>query len=216
LDKSKAGEQQPMTDQELDVRKIRKAERHPAIFAAYERLATGESLVLISDHNPRHLRDEFAVEHPRSHQWEFLDSGPDIWRIRVGKLASTSLPRLLCDTTAVGALPDNSITGAVWKLPMADRDLDSNIIHLPPGATIDAHDGPDIDVLVHVIHGSGRLATQLDTLDLTPGTLVWLPRRSRRQFTAGSDGLRYLTVHQRRKNVAVDPQQLTLKAATRS
>jgi len=34
---------------------------------------------------------------------------------------------------------------------------------------------------------------------LRPGSLVWLPRRSRREFTAGPDGLMYLTVHQRRQ-----------------
>jgi uncharacterized protein (DUF2249 family) len=205
-----------MTDQELDVRTIREPDRHPTIFATYEQLATGESLVLVSNHDPSQLRDEFAIEHPGGHRWEYIESGPDIWRIRIDKLASTSLPRLLCDTTAIGALADDRVTGAMWKLPMAERDLDSNIIYLPAGAAIDAHDGPDVDVLIHVIDGGGRLATELDAFDLTPGALVWLPRRSRRQFTAGSDGLRYLTVHQRRKNVAVDPQQLTLKAATRS
>ena len=82
---------------------------------------------------------------------------------------------------------------------MRERDLDSNVIALAPGASIDAHAGPDVDVLIHVLAGSGQLATELDTLALRAGSLTWLPRRSRRQFTAGPDGLRYLTVHQRRQ-----------------
>ncbi|HVT69763.1 MAG TPA: hypothetical protein VHF26_18570 [Trebonia sp.] len=91
----------------------------------------------------------------------------------------------------------------LWKLQMRKRDLDSNIIALAPGATIDAHAGPDNDVLIHVLAGSGQLATELDTLALRAGSLAWLPRRSRRQFTAGPDGLRYLTVHQRRQALAL-------------
>jgi quercetin dioxygenase-like cupin family protein len=97
------------------------------------------------------------------------------------------------------------VSGAVWKLEIRDRDLDSNIIALPPGGAIDAHAGPDLDVLVHVLGGSGTLSAERRTLDLEPGALVWLPRRSVRQFSAGPGGLRYLTVHRRRQALVLDP-----------
>ena len=46
----------------------------------------------------------------------------------------------------------------------------------------------------------GQLTTELgNRVDLEPGALVWLPRRSRRQFRAGPAELRYRTVHQRRE-----------------
>jgi hypothetical protein len=46
----------------------------------------------------------------------------------------------------------------------------------------------------------GQLTTDLgNRVDLEPGALVWLPRRSRRQFSAGPAELRYRTVHQRRE-----------------
>lgn len=35
------------------------------------------------------------------------------------------------------------------------------------------------------------------------GALVWLPRRSRREITAGADGLRYLSVHRRKPGLRV-------------
>jgi quercetin dioxygenase-like cupin family protein len=91
----------------------------------------------------------------------------------------------------------------VWKLQFRERDLDSNLIALPPGGTIEAHDGPDLDVLIHVLAGSGELTTERGVLDLQPGALLWLPRRSRRRFTAGPEGLRYLTIHQRRQALAL-------------
>jgi quercetin dioxygenase-like cupin family protein len=112
-------------------------------------------------------------------------------------------PRILGDAAAVvaGAAPDAA--GAVWKLQMQPRDLDANIIRLPAGAGIEPHAGPDLDVLLVVLDGSGQLGTELGPVELRSGALVWLPRRSRRQFTAGPAGLAYLTVHQRRAALVI-------------
>ncbi|MDQ2813807.1 MAG: DUF2249 domain-containing protein [Actinomycetota bacterium] len=191
-----------MPELELDVRPLRKPDRHPAVFQAYDALTAGESLVLISNHDPRHLHDEFDIEYPGSHGWDYLAAGPEAWRIRIRKLAA-ALPRILCDAAAVAAGGDPGAAGAVWKLPVRQRDLDANIIRLPPGAGIEAHIGPGLDVLVIVLAGSGHLTTERGTLELDPGALVWLPRRSRRQFAAGPDGLGYLTVHQRRQSLVL-------------
>lgn len=199
-----------MAEQELDVRPLRKPDKHPTIFATYDALEAGESFVLVYDHDPERLRDEFDIEHPGSHRWEYVQREPKEWRVRIGKLATTPLPRVLCDTSAVsngdgsGVVGSADAAGAVWKLQMRERDLDSNIIHLPAGETIDAHNGPDLDVMIHVLQGGGQLTTELDTLDLAPGMLLWLPKRSRRQFNAGPEGLHYLTVHQRRQTLALD------------
>ncbi|MGC5077470.1 cupin domain-containing protein [Agrococcus sp. DT81.2] len=113
-------------------------------------------------------------------------------------------PRILADTGALGAAvgtPDER--GAVWRLDDAERHLDANVIALPPGERIDDHVGPEEDVLLHVIAGSGALRSGDEELPLTVGTIVWLPRRSRREITAGADGLRYLSVHRRKPGLRV-------------
>jgi quercetin dioxygenase-like cupin family protein len=92
----------------------------------------------------------------------------------------------------------------VWKLQVRQRDLDSNIICLQPGTSIDAHAGPDLDALLIVLDGAGQLITELNALELRPGALAWLPRRSRRQFTAGPYGLSYVTIHRRRQSLVLD------------
>ena len=191
-----------MTADELDVRQIRKPDKHPTIFATYDALECGESFVLVNNHDPVHLHDEFEIEHPGSYGWSYLESGPRTWRIHISKLASTPLPRLLCHTTALTAR-DPDTAGAAWSLQMRERDLDSNVVRLPPHDTIETHTGPDIDVLVHVINGTGTLTTERDALPLQAGALLWLPRRALRQFTAGPQGLSYLTVHQRRKALTI-------------
>lgn len=193
----------PDPQQELDVRPLRKPDKHPRIFATYDALPTGGSFVLVNDHDPQHLREEFEVDHPGSFAWEYLNREPRDWRIRITKLTSTPLPRLLTNTALPARTP--GAAGAVWTLQARQRDLDSNVIALPPGERIEAHAGPDLDVLIHVLSGTGVLTAELDQrLDLAPGDLVWLPRRSRRQFRAGPSGLRYLTIHQRRQALVLD------------
>lgn len=191
-----------MTDDVLDVRQLRKPDKHPAIFASYRTLGLGESFDLVNNHDPVHLRDEFDTEFPGGFEWEYVRSGPQVWQIRITKRARTALPRVLCDTTRASGDADG--TCAVWTLQLRERDLDSTIVQLPPDGRIDAHEGPDLDVLVHVLAGDGHLGTEAGELALTPGALVWLPRRSLREFTAGSEGLSYLTVHQRRQALTLD------------
>lgn len=193
------------TVHEVDVRGLRKPDKHPTIFAAYRALQPGGSFVLVNDHDPKHLRDEFEADHAGSYGWEYLNQEPRDWRIEITKKTTTPLPRILANTATIGMDGgDPDVTGAVWKLQVRERDLDSNVIALPPGGTIDAHTGPDLDVIIHVVAGDGHLTTEINTLELMTGALVWLPRRSQRSFTAGSSGLRYLTIHQRRQALVLD------------
>lgn len=115
---------------------------------------------------------------------------------------SEDAPRVLTNTVELSAR-DVGASGAVWKLTMGTRDLDSNVIALPPGGTIEEHIGPALDVLLHVLAGDGVLGTGAGDVSLSPGDLVWLPRRSRRRFTAGKEGLRYLSVHQRKPGLGI-------------
>ncbi|GAA4763580.1 DUF2249 domain-containing protein [Actinomycetospora chibensis] len=194
-----------MATSELDVRSMRKPDKHPAIFQAFDALAVGESFVLVNNHDPRHLREEFDTEHPGSYGWDYLDRGPARWRIRISKLTAAALPRVLCDVTTAAAADDPDAAGAVWSLSMRRRDLDANFVRLRPGGGIDEHRGPDLDVLILCLAGTGRVLTETDPLELRSGTLAWLPRGSRRGFAAGPEGLSYLTVHQRRQSLVLEP-----------
>ena len=191
---------------ELDVRGMRKPDKHPTIFTTFGDLAVGEAFVLVNDHDPKHLRDEFERDFPGGYDWEYLNTQMRDWRIKITKTASTALPRVLLDTTELPAEAD--ALGAVWKLTMSPRDLDANVIAVAPGHTIDSHVGPDLDVMLHVLAGSGVLTTETGRIDLIPGQLVWLPRRSQRAFEGGPDGLRYLTVHQKRQSLLLGATQL--------
>lgn len=117
------------------------------------------------------------------------------------------LPRLVLDThEAARAVGDPDTRGAAWRLDPVDRELDANLVALPPGESIGEHVGADVDALIHVVAGTGTLRTEGDDVLLSPGALVYLPRGSRRAILAGSGGLRYLSVHRRKESRPLMPR----------
>lgn len=83
--------------------------------------------------------------------------------------------------------------------PTAELTMDWGIVALGPHDETEVEIDADVDVLFQVLSGSGRLTTEDRTVELTPGNLVWLPRRlRRRQFTAGPGGLRCAMAHRNR------------------
>ncbi len=72
-------------DQTLDVRREPPARRHELIFDTYDGLAAGEGFVLVNDHDPKPLRYQFEAEHAGAFSWEYLEEGPEVWRVRIGR-----------------------------------------------------------------------------------------------------------------------------------
>lgn len=71
----------------LDVRTIAPRERHPLIFARLDALQTGQSLLLVNDHDPKPLRYQLLAERPGQFSWEPQQEGPEEWAIRIGRVA---------------------------------------------------------------------------------------------------------------------------------
>lgn len=69
----------------IDVRTIQPRERHPKIFAMANALAVGESFVIVNDHDPRPLHYQLQAEYPGQFSWTYLESGPDVWRVQLGR-----------------------------------------------------------------------------------------------------------------------------------
>jgi uncharacterized protein (DUF2249 family) len=69
----------------LDVRSIQPRDRHPMIFNTFDNLQPGESFELINDHAPKPLYYQFLHERPAQFKWEYLEEGPDVWRVEITK-----------------------------------------------------------------------------------------------------------------------------------
>lgn len=112
-------------------------------------------------------------------------------------------PRILADVAELTADPAGAAPGAAWRLEQEPRDLDANVVRLPPGGRNEPFDGPALDILVHVVAGSGLLHTADQDVPIRAGQVLLLPRQSRRGFTAGSEGLAWLTVHRRKPGLGI-------------
>ncbi len=74
------------TDSIVDVRQMAPRDRHTRIFADFARLAPGEAFTLVNDHDPKPLYYQFTFEHPGEVDWRYLEEGPEVWRVRIGKV----------------------------------------------------------------------------------------------------------------------------------
>ena len=73
------------TPLELDVRVIPPRDKHPTIFHTFDGLTSGQSMVIINDHDPRPLRYQLAAERPDSFDWTYQEEGPETWRVRIDR-----------------------------------------------------------------------------------------------------------------------------------
>ncbi len=71
----------------LDLRDLPPAERHGTIFELWDRLAPGQAILLINDHDPKPLYYQFAAEFEGKFQWHYEQEGPEDWIVTIGKLS---------------------------------------------------------------------------------------------------------------------------------
>jgi uncharacterized protein (DUF2249 family) len=71
----------------LDVRDLPPWERHPKIFETFDALDTGETLLLVNDHDPRPLHYEFIHERSDQFEWTSEEKAPREWIARIKKTA---------------------------------------------------------------------------------------------------------------------------------
>ena len=72
----------------LDVRELAPRERHPLIFGSFDALPAGEALLLVNDHDPKPLFYQFQAEAGGLFTWDYVERGPEIWMVRIGKVAA--------------------------------------------------------------------------------------------------------------------------------
>lgn len=69
----------------LDVTVIEPRFKHPTIFRAFDELAQGESFIIHNDHDPKPLYYQLVGERGNIFTWEYLESGPEIYQVKISK-----------------------------------------------------------------------------------------------------------------------------------
>ncbi|WP_202925563.1 DUF2249 domain-containing protein [Edaphobacter sp. 12200R-103] len=83
-----AKEEHPDLNDEIDIRAVPRPQRHPLIFAKFDSLPVGSSVLLVNDHDPVPLSQQFESFRPGQAAWEYLERGPNIFRIRITKVSA--------------------------------------------------------------------------------------------------------------------------------
>jgi uncharacterized protein (DUF2249 family) len=88
---------------QVDVREIAPRDRHSLIFSTFHGLGVNETLELINDHNPKPLYYQFLNELEGQFRWDYLQGGPEVWRVRILKTGKSPAKKGLCCGMCGGA-----------------------------------------------------------------------------------------------------------------
>lgn len=84
--KSGLGDDGFMVVNEMDIRPFPPAERHEMFYQAFADIKPGEAFVFTNDHDPRPLYYQMEAESTEPFKWEYLEEGPEVWKVRVRKV----------------------------------------------------------------------------------------------------------------------------------
>lgn len=120
------------TEQVLDVTKLAPMVKHSTIFGRIAALKPGESLVIHNDHDPKPLYFQLQHTHGGSVSWEYLEQGPQWWKVRIGKVEGSETP------LADDVLDVTKLEPSVKHATIFDR-----IDALQPGESLTIHNDHD-------------------------------------------------------------------------
>lgn len=79
---------QTIAENILNVTLLEPRQKHPTIFVRFDELAEGESLTIHNDHDPKPLYYQLLGERGNIFVWEYLEQGPEWWKVRISKRVS--------------------------------------------------------------------------------------------------------------------------------
>lgn len=70
----------------VDAREIAAQQRHPFIFQTFDALQLGAAFILVNDHDLIPLYYQFTDRRMHQFRWEYVEEGPELWRVRITKI----------------------------------------------------------------------------------------------------------------------------------
>ena len=69
----------------VDARMFQPKDKHPVIFDAFLNLKSSQKMELTNDHDPKPLYYQMSAEYPDTFDWEYLEEGPEVWKVAITK-----------------------------------------------------------------------------------------------------------------------------------
>jgi regulator of cell morphogenesis and NO signaling len=73
----------------LDVTQIEPRLKHPTIFEKFDALNANQAFIIHNDHDPKPLYYQLLGERGNVFTWEYLENGPEMWKVKIGKIDLT-------------------------------------------------------------------------------------------------------------------------------
>lgn len=132
-------------DDVFDVRPIHCRVKHAQIFQRWFDLPVGRHFVLLNDHDPVPLYYQFSAQFPEAFAWDYLERGPEDFRVKITKLKAVAAPDADLPLPAVGPAEEIAKT-AVREIDARGLEPPEPLIRilnslesLPQGGTLRAH-----------------------------------------------------------------------------
>jgi len=79
-------------DKVMDVRAIPCSLKHGWIIQHWLDLPVGDHFILLNDHDPVRLHDQFDAQWPGTFSWQYLAQGPGGFRVKITRLKPATAP----------------------------------------------------------------------------------------------------------------------------
>jgi quercetin dioxygenase-like cupin family protein len=93
-------------------------------------------------------------------------------------------------------------TGPIWGV--ASRDLNATLLAWPPNERLPPHINAELDVLLVVLDGEGTAVVDGERHVLAAGHALLVEKGASRSIEAGSNGVRYMSIHRRRAPIQIE------------
>jgi uncharacterized protein (DUF2249 family) len=134
----------------FDVRPIPGRVKHAQIFQRWSDLEVGQFFILLNDHDPVPLRYQFEAEFTNAYYWEYLERGPEEFRVKITKLQPTApapfaTPARPATAVAAARAPSTGIVSNVQEIDVRGFEPPEPLVRildaleaLPAGFTLRA------------------------------------------------------------------------------
>ena len=129
----------------FDVRPIPGRVKHTQIFQRWLNLPVGEFFVLLNDHDPVPLRYQFEAEFENAFSWEYLEHGPEEFRVKITKLKALDKSATPAPSAApVGTSAVTAVSADVQKIDVRGLEPPEPLVRI-----LDALESLPIEVKLH-------------------------------------------------------------------